>query len=181
MQAPKDCTMSHQAGYLNRQESCPAVLSLDSAVTVSSSDSHVLPFTGSSRIFQSVSGIAAPSNPGYGKTFSSPRYPFVVMTAGIHQPQTQERQLRSALIKKMHLDLSALEDYSSEEYEDEEDNDEEEKILARNRILMGKAVRRHLRVRLSRARLKIVIATVLFLFLVAVALLIVCVVAANEM
>lgn len=103
------------------------------------------------------------------------------MTAGIHQPQTQERQLRSALIKKMHLDLSALEDYSSEEYEDEEDNDEEEKVLARNRILMGKAVHRHLRVRLSRARLKIVIATVLFLFLIAVALLIVCVVAANEM
>ena len=83
---------------------------------------------------------------------------------------------RAVLIKKMHLDLSAVE----ANVDEEKDEDGYYPRTPDAKLLHRKKARLVHRIGGTCTHLKIVLLSVLFLFLVAVALLVVCIVAASE-
>ena len=102
--------------------------------------------------------------------------PVIVVNGQPQRMEVNQKQSRDDLLKKMHLNLSALEENFSEE--EEEDMSGVQTPLQHVLHMKKKPISHRLSYTFT--RLKIVLVTVLFLFLVAIALLIVCVVAAYQ-
>ena len=172
------CIMSHAAVSPRILLSRPSVRIVDE-VSYEGRPSSCSPFTAPASA-AAVSCNIAPATVKTGRDVKGDQSTATAlpMTETAEMCCEMSKEEREILIRKMHLDLSAVEANTSEKIDEEgyHPSTPVAKLLYRHD--RKKPILR--RIGAACTHLKIVVMSVLFLFLVAVALLVVCIVAANE-